>query len=308
MERPEILSNPLGIRETEDPTAPPNINDMGLQFDVGTLLSQRSVSRRQAIRYLGLAGVGGGLMALVGCALDGNSSASASAGGTSAASAGASVAASAAASGSLDRIPEETSGPYPGDGSNGPDILNQSGVVRGDIRSSFGGASGTAQGAPLTVKLLLQQVASGGAPYAGAAVYLWHCDREGRYSLYSNGVTDQNYLRGVQAANADGVVTFTTIFPGCYSGRWPHIHFEVYPGLASATDVANKIATSQIALPKNACDTVYATSGYEASVGNLAGVSLQTDNVFGNDAGVHQIGTVSGNVSGGFVVTLPVPV
>jgi protocatechuate 3,4-dioxygenase beta subunit len=180
-------------------------------------------------------------------------------------------------------------------------------VVRSDIRSSFGGASGTAQGIPLTVKLLVQRIAGGGAPYAGAAVYLWHCDREGRYSLYSMGVTDQNYLRGVQAADADGVAAFTTIFPGCYSGRWPHIHFEVYPSLASATDVANKIVTSQIALPKDACDTVYATTGYEASVGNLAGVSLQTDNVFSNDAGVHQIGTVSGNVRDGFVVTLPVP-
>jgi protocatechuate 3,4-dioxygenase beta subunit len=249
MERPEILSQPLGIREADDPTAPPNINDMGLRFDLATFLSQRSVSRRQAIRYLGLAGMGGGLMALVGCTLNGNSGASASAAGTSAPAAGASAAASAAASGGLEKIPEETSGPYPGDGSNGPDVLNQSGVVRSDIRSSFGGASGTAQGIPLTVKLLVQRVAGGGAPYASAAVYLWHCEREGRYSLYSNGVTDQNYLRGVQAADSDGTVTFTTIFPGCYSGRWPHIHFEVYPNLASATDVANKIATSQIALP-----------------------------------------------------------
>ena len=45
-------------------------------------------------------------------------------------------------------IPEETAGPYPGDGSNGPDVLTQDGVVRADIRSSFGGATGTASGVP----------------------------------------------------------------------------------------------------------------------------------------------------------------
>ena len=99
---------------------------------------------------------------------------------------------------------------------------------------------------------------------------MWHCDRDGAYSLYSNGVTTENYLRGVQAADSNGVVTFTSIFPACYSGRWPHIHFEVYPSLAKATDQANKIATSQIALPKDACDTVYATDGYSQSVTNLA--------------------------------------
>ncbi len=131
---------------------------------------------------------------------------------------------------------------------------------------------------------------------AGAAVYVWHCDRGGGYSLYSQGVTDQNYLRGVQAAGADGIVTFTSIFPACYSGRWPHIHFEVYPDLAAATDDANKIATSQIALPEEVCNAVYATSGYEQSVRNLQGVSLANDNVFRDDGGVRQLGTVSGSL------------
>ena len=121
-------------------------------------------------------------------------------------------------------------------------------------------------------------------------------------------VTDQNYLRGVQETDGDGVATFTSIFPGCYSGRWPHIHFEVYPSLAAATDDANKIATSQIALPEDACGVVYATDGYEQSAGNLQQVSLQTDNVFGDDGGAHQLGTVTGSVDAGYVVELAVPV
>jgi protocatechuate 3,4-dioxygenase beta subunit len=245
---------------------------------------------------VGYSGLGGaGLLALAGCS---SSSDSASEGRTSASA--------AATPGDCTTIPEETAGPYPGDGSNGPDVLGQSGVVRRDIRSSFGGLSGTAEGVPLTIKLAVQDASNGCRAFAGAAVYIWHCDREGQYSLYT--VTDRNYLRGLQAAGDDGVVTFESIFPACYPGRWPHIHFEVYPTLAAATDDANKIATSQIALPEDACKAVYATEGYDQSVTTLAQVSLQTDNVFGDDGGAHQVGTATGSVDTGYVVELRVPV
>src|SRR6185312_14870599 len=111
---------------------------------------------------------------------------------------------SASAAGTTE-IPEETAGPYPGDGSNGPDVLTQSGIVRSDIRSSFGTASRVAQGVPLTINLTIVDTAKGCGAYAGAAVYLWHCDRDGAYSLYSPGVTAENYLRGVQAADGTGL-------------------------------------------------------------------------------------------------------
>jgi protocatechuate 3,4-dioxygenase beta subunit len=224
---------------------------------------------------------------------------------SAAASAGASASAGTA---SCELIPEETAGPYPGDGSNGPDILIQSGVVRSDIRSSFGSSTTVAEGVPLTVKLAIQDLATGCVPLAGAAVYLWHCDREGRYSMYSSGVEGENYLRGVQAAGDDGIVTFSSIFPGCYPGRWPHIHFEVYPSLEAATDAANMIATSQIALPEASSGAVYATDGYDQSVTNLGQVSLTSDNVFGEDGGVRQLGTVTGDIDGGLTVELTVPV
>jgi hypothetical protein len=96
--------------------------------------------------------------------------------------------------------------------------------------------------------------------------------------------------------------------PGSYQGRWPHIHFEVYPSLETATDERNKIATSQIALPQDACDAVYATSGYEQSVRNMSSLSLETDNVFSDDGGVHQLGTITGDVANGYSVSLTVPV
>ena len=152
-------------------------------------------------------------------------------------------------------IPEETAGPYPGDGSNGPDVLAESGIVRSDIRSSIGDASGVAEGVPLTVDLTVTDTAAGCVPLAGAAVYIWHCDREGRYSMYSEGAENENYLRGVQETDGDGRVTFTSIFPACYSGRWPHIHFEVYASVEDATGGGEPIATSQLAFPQDVCET-----------------------------------------------------
>ena len=211
------------------------------------------------------------------------------------------------ATGSCVDIPEETAGPFPADGSNGANVLNQTGVVRTDIRSSFGAAHAVAAGVPLTITLTVSDSGANCAPFPEAAVYVWHCDREGRYSLYSPGVTGENYLRGVQAVDAEGVVHFTSIFPACYAGRWPHIHFEIYQDLASASSGAGPLATSQIALPKDVCEAVYATDGYGDSARNLSGVALDTDSVF-RDGWARQLGTISGRVDGGLAVALVVPV
>ncbi|WIY02429.1 intradiol ring-cleavage dioxygenase [Amycolatopsis mongoliensis] len=260
--------------------------DQGLGFDVQTLLD-----RRRALRFLGLGAAGAVLTA---CGSGSSSSSS--------------VATSSSTSTASGEIPDETAGPYPGDGSNGPDVLEQSGVVRSDIRSSFGTGSGTAEGVPMTLELVVADLAKGGAPFAGVAVYVWHCDRAGRYSLYSDGIENENYLRGVQIADADGRVSYTSVFPACYDGRWPHIHFEVYPDQAGITDATQAIATSQVALPQNVCEAVYARSGYEQSVANLEKVSLSNDNVFGDDSGALQLATVTGDVTSGYQVTLNVGV
>lgn len=269
-----------------------DLDEQGLAFDVATV-----ISRRRALHLLG-AGTAG--VALSACGSTGV--------GTSNAAAHTSSTTSTTGGTSKSEIPDETAGPYPGDGSNGPDVLDQSGIVRRDIRSSFGDATGTAGGVPMTIELTINDLAHDGRSFAGVAVYVWHCDRQGRYSLYSEGITDQNYLRGVQVADESGKVHFTSIFPACYSGRWPHIHFEVYPNVKGITDATNAIATSQVALPKETCDAVYATTGYEQSVTNLAQVSLATDNVFSDDGGKSQLATVTGNVTDGFVVSLEVGV
>src|SRR5581483_11223358 len=89
------------------------------------------------------------------------------------------------------------------------------------------------------------------------------------------------YLRGVQVTDSNGQVTFTTIFPACYSGRYPHIHIEVYQTLAAATTYANAVLTSQMAMPSAICSTVYNNAtGYSASITNFSAVTTSTDNVF----------------------------
>jgi protocatechuate 3,4-dioxygenase beta subunit len=262
------------------------------------------MDRRRLLRLGARWGLGIGALQLLGCAGDAITGAEgtvdAGTGGTP------NTGTSGTTGGTCSRIPEETAGPYPGDGSNGANVLNQTGVVRSDIRSSFAGLSGTAVGVPLVIELTLVSAATC-EPLAGRAAYLWHCDRAGLYSLYSSGVTNQNYLRGVQQADANGKLRFTSIYPGCYAGRWPHIHFEVFANLDAATNVRNKVATSQIALPKAASDLVYATSGYEASVRNLAGISLATDNVF-SDGSALELATVTGSVATGFTAALTVAV
>ena len=102
---------------------------------------------------------------------------------------------------------------------------------------------------PLTIKLTVKDLATSSA-LVGAAVYVWHCDRDGNYSMYSQAAADENYLRGVQATDESGTATFTSIFPACYSGRWPHIHFEVYSKVSDATSSGPIVKTSQIALPQ----------------------------------------------------------
>jgi len=279
--------------------APIDEDHRGLVYDIRTL-----VDRRRAL------GIFGGLAMtslLTACGIQSASSPGAASSTTATPQATASATTDAAASDSLDEVPDETAGPYPADGSNGIDVLTASGIVRSDIRASFGSSTTVADGVPLTIRLTVRD-ADTGAALSGKGVYLWHCDRDGNYSLYSRGITDENYLRGVQETDAAGTVSFTSIYPACYSGRWPHIHFEVYDDVATAVASGPIVKTSQIALPEETNVVVYATSGYEQSVRNASQVSLKSDNVFGDDGGIHQIATMSGDVAAGYTAALTIGV
>ena len=252
-------------------------HDLGLPADLNMWL-RKPLERRRVLR-MGVVGIGA---LLAGCSVSQSSQ-----------TGGACVGA----------IPEETAGPFPADGSRQVSVLERSGIVRSDITTSLE-TGNTAAGVPLNVELTLLEAGGDCAPLVGYAVYLWHCDRSGNYSMYSSGVTNEDYLRGVQATNLEGKVSFTSIFPACYAGRWPHIHFEVYPSLDAATDASNKIHTSQLALPEDVCDTVYETAtGYDQSTRNISQISLETDNVF-SDGVTEQMATVTGSVAAGYTASL----
>ena len=270
-----------------------DVEDQGLAFDVGTL-----VSRRGALGVLGagsvtavLAACTGGSASTTGAASDGG---------------GASDAGGSGASSELTEMPGETAGPYPGDGSNGADVLETSGVERSDIRSSIDSDT-TAEGVPLDITMTIIDMAGGDVPMEGAAVYLWQCDAAGQYSMYSEGVEEETYLRGVQIADAQGKVTFTSIFPGCYSGRWPHLHFEVFSDAESIVDATNAILTSQIALPQTEADGVYELTEYAGSAENLSQLTLETDGIF-SDGYEQQLATLSGDLEAGYSFAIDVPI
>ena len=207
----------------------------------------------------------------------------------------------------------ETNGPFPADGSNTANgqianVLIDSGVVKSDMTTSFAGLSGTATGVAMEITITLQNFNNDCAALEGYAVYLWHCDSTGEYSVYN--ITDQNYLRAVGVTDENGQVTFQTIFPGCYPGRWPHFHFEVYASLADATHYDNRILVSQFAVPADEASYVYSVrTDYGDSRLNFVNLTLGTDNVFGDNTDEQieaQTLTMSGNDTEGYTSTVTV--
>ncbi len=133
------------------------IYNRGLQFDLSTLMQRR--------RLLGLF-AGAGLATLVGCTSEGEPTPgpSTAAANPTLGNNSPSATPSVAIGNTTREIPEETGGPFPGDGSNGPNVLTRSGIVRTDIRSSFGTSSTVAGGVPLTINLTVLDLAAGSAP------------------------------------------------------------------------------------------------------------------------------------------------
>lgn len=206
-------------------------------------------------------------------------------------------------------LPQETAGPFPGDGSNSnsageADVLAENNVVRSDIRSNLDG-SNTQDGAPMTLNIKVVDASNSCAALGGYSVYLWHANREGNYSMYSsNGAnhTDDTFLRGVQITDSNGDVTFKTILPGRYSGRASHFHFEVYADSNYAT--GKPVLTSQFAFDDIQADSLYkAAAGYIKSTSNAT--YNKNDNVF-SDGFSTQLLEIKGDVTSGLTGTITV--
>lgn len=209
--------------------------------------------------------------------------------------------------------PPETAGPFPADGSNRAhgtlaNVLADSGIVRRDMRASLGKPGSVAPGTQLDLTVSLLDVGGSCAPLAGHAIYLWHCDAAGRYSIYD--LSGESYLRAVAVTDAEGKAQFTTIVPGCYPGRYPHMHFEIYPALDKATSYRNRVLTSQLAMPADACRAVYdAVPAYRASIAAFARSPLESDGIFADNTPrqlAAQTLSLQGNPANGYQGTVTI--
>ena len=187
--------------------------------------------------------------------------------------------------------PTETEGPFP--------THTPSSYVRSDITNGRTGYK-------LTAKITITSTSASCAALAGALVDIWHCDAEGNYSEYggsgmqSTDYTSVHFLRGRQTTDATGLVTFTSIFPGWYSGRATHIHAHVYN--ASGTS----LKVTQIAFPEGTGTALVAVSGYAKG---MSGYTYnKSDGVFSDDTTGIEIATVTGNVTDGFVLAINIAV
>jgi protocatechuate 3,4-dioxygenase beta subunit len=154
-------------------------------------------------------------------------------------------------------------------------------------------------GTKLTINITVQNKNSSCAGLANALVDIWHCDAQGNYSEYggtnmqTTNYTSVHFLRGRQTSDSAGLVTFTSIYPGWYSGRAPHIHVHIY------NSAGKSLLVTQIAFPEDISKIVYAQGVY-ASHGQ-ADTTNASDNVFG-DGVTYEMSEVSGNTADGFVL------
>lgn len=175
--------------------------------------------------------------------------------------------------------PMETEGPYP--------TRSPSSYVIQDIK-------GGKLGVNMTANITIKNKNTGCGALQGAVVDIWHCDADGNYSEYGS-LTSSHFLRGRQTSDANGLVSFNTVFPGWYNGRAVHIHVHVY----SAT--GKSLLVTQIAFPASICDTVFttATSFYKKG---KADTSNERDGIF-SDGYTTQLASVSGDITKGMVLT-----
>ena len=181
----------------------------------------------------------------------------------------------------------ETDGPYPLYTSRG------SSIQRVDITDGK-------TGIPLNISIVVRNVNDSCNIISNARVDIWHCDKDGYYSGYSNSgyLGTQNnssavFCRGIQYTDTTGIAKFLSIYPGWYNGRVTHIHAQIYVGTSLKL-------TTQIAFPENINTEVYKTSLYSAHGQNS---TKNTSDSIIKDSLDNELASVLANSSGGYDLT-----
>jgi protocatechuate 3,4-dioxygenase beta subunit len=195
--------------------------------------------------------------------------------------------------GSCTISPTETEGPFP--------TKSPSTLVKSDI-------TGDRTGVLFTIKITITNKNNSCSALSGALVDIWHCDKDGNYSEYggtsmqTTNYTSVHFLRGRQTTDSNGLVTFTSIFPGWYSGRATHIHVHVYNAAGTS------LLVTQISFPEGSTSAVATVNGSGGTTyGYTKGMNGYTynasDNVFSDDTAGLELSTVTGSLSGGYTLT-----
>lgn len=200
--------------------------------------------------------------------------------------------------------------PYPGEqllqpgGASLANIWSASGLLRHDIRPNLSGDGLAAAGLRMDLTMTLLAAGYAQTPIRNAAVYVWHSDAQGEYSVY--GRNDADYLRGIGITDASGRVSFTTIYPGTYRGREPHIHFEIYPSLDAVRKASACILRSRILFPEATTREIY-----KSNLVYRPSLKLFDELVFGRPGAASptaRTALVSGTAKAGVRASISVPI
>ncbi len=151
--------------------------------------------------------------------------------------------------------PEQTEGPY---------FIDER-LRRTDIRSDPTSGK-VAVGTPFAITFQVMNLKAGDClPLPNAQIDIWHCDASGVYSDVQDpgfDTTGQQFLRGYQITDTQGIAQFQTIYPGWYPIRTVHIHFKI-----RTAPVARRSYefTSQVYFPDDLTDRVHAALPYSSN-------------------------------------------
>jgi len=250
------------------------------------------VSRKAALKVLGLAG-GGFFVAR--CGGSGGASTPIA---TATSSSAALATATAAATGACAVTPEGEIGPYFTDDS-------ASGYNRSNIVANLDGTQ-VQTGVPFALTVFVRDSENGCALLTGAQVDIWHCNASGVYSNESSESTSPDqWLRGYQLTNSAGSVTFGTILPGWYAGRTTHIHLRVRSSYSEASSTTDGTNTTQVFFDQTLIDSL-STSVSPYSAEGVNPTTNSGDRVYATQTLGENLLSLSGSIVAGYTATFTV--
>ena len=188
------------------------------------------------------------------------------------------------------------------EGEEGPYFVDDSatGYDRTNIVSNLDGTE-TQTGVPFTLTVYVYDTENSCAAMQDVQIDIWHCNAAGVYSAESSeNTTGESWLRGYQLTDANGMVQFTTILPGWYSGRTTHVHLRLRSTYDSSDDGGTN--TMQLFFDQTLIDTLDTTISPYSSEGTNPTTNA-TDRVYSDQEDGTTLMTLTGSFTDGYTAT-----